>query len=420
VKTSRIGRIVAGSLCAGLLVAPALVIAGPIAGREEHVVTGTILLAFASGWALLALLSRRAGQPQWWSLGPAAFLGAAGAALVTFAPSSSTLDALGWIWPPALLAVVVAVVIRVRRTLQSRARTVVVYPVLLGYALCAAGGGYETAREFFKRRMHAAPGQLIDVGGRRLHVQCAGSGSPTVVLESGLGETGAYWRWIQAELAADTRVCTYDRAGRGWSDAAAGPQDGIAVAADLHTLLERARIRGPFVLVGHSSGAQYVRIFAGQHPADVAGIVLLDGQPAEAFEGLPTFPAFYRVFRRVSPILPSLARVGAGRLLLDDEHASAAGFRSMRDEFAELPASLAEARSARSFGNLPLVVLTAARDAMAGWLPLQDSLAALSSNSSHRVVPFTHNGLVVDPAAARVSSQSIRDVVHAARSGSRL
>ena len=87
------------------------------------------------------------------------------------------------------------------------------------------------------------------------------------------------------------------------------------MATDLHILLDRAHVPGPFVLVGHSSGAQYVRIFAGRYPEQVAGMVLLDGQPAEAFESLPIFPVFYNVFRRVFALLPSVARLGVGRLL---------------------------------------------------------------------------------------------------------
>jgi pimeloyl-ACP methyl ester carboxylesterase len=182
------------------------------------------------------------------------------------------------------------------------------------------------------------------------------------------------------------------------------------------------------VLVGHSSGAQYVRIFAGRYPEQVAGMVLLDGQPAEAFEGLPAYPAFYNRFRRIFALLPSLARLGVGRLVPADRglpqpardvqrrhHVSARLYRSLRDEFAELPASLAQARSFQSLGHRPLVVVTAVQDALAGWLPLQDRMAALSTNSSHRVVPWTHDALITDQTAARTSSQAIRDVVHAVR-----
>jgi pimeloyl-ACP methyl ester carboxylesterase len=428
-ETRHIGRMVTGCLVGGLVVALALVL-GPIAGAQEHVITGTILLTFAASWALLATLSMRwTGQPQRWAFAPAAFMGLAGAAPLVFAPNGEVVDALGWVWPPLFLALLAGTVVRVHRDLHSRVRMLLVYPLLGVYALCALGGSYETIREALDRRI-VAPGLLVDVGGHRLHLRCAGSGSPTVLLESGLGETGAYWGWILPAVSSDTRVCVYDRAGRGWSDPAPLPQDGVAVATDLHNLLDRAQVPGPFVLVGHSSGAQYVRIFAGRYPEQVAGMVLLDGQPAEAFEGLPSYPAFYGAFHRIFAVLPTLARLGVGRVLVQADvdlpaaardvqrvhHASARLYRSLRDEFEELPTALAQARSFQSLGDRPLVVVTATQDSQAGWLPLQDRMAMLSTNSCHRVVPYTHNALVTDRTAAQTSIHAIDDVVHAVRS----
>jgi pimeloyl-ACP methyl ester carboxylesterase len=428
-ETRHIGRIVTGCLVGGLIAAAGLVL-GPVAGAQEPVITGTILLTFAASWALLATFSMRwTDQPQRWAFAPAAFMGLAGAALVIFAPGGEIVDALGWGWPPLFLALLAGTIARVRRNLHSRARVWLVYPLLGVYALCALGGAYETIREALDRRI-VAPGQLVDVGGHRLHLRCAGSGTPTVLLESGLGESSAYWGWILPAVARDTRVCVYDRAGRGWSDPVSAPQDGDAVAADLHTLLVRASVPGPFVLVGHSSGAQYVRIFAGRYPDQVTGMVLLDGQPADAFEGLPSYPTFYRVFHRIFAVLPTLARLGVGRVAVHPyvdlptsaremqrvHYASARFYLSVRDEFDELPASLAEARSFQNLGDRPLVVVTAAQDAQAGWLPLQDGLARLSTNSSHRVVPCTHIALVTDQTAAQLSVQAIRDVLRAVRS----
>jgi hypothetical protein len=162
-------------------------------------------------------------------------------------------------------------------------------------------------------------------------------------------------------------------------------------------------------------------------------MVLLDGQPAEAFESLPTFPSFYNVFRRVIPLLPSLSRLGIGRLIyhagFDNlpaqardmqrlSYSSARAARSLSDEFAELPTSLQQARSYQSLGDRPLVVVTAALDALVGWLPLQDEMATLSTNSSHRVVPYTHDSLITDQTAAETSSQAIRDVIDAVRKSS--
>lgn len=429
--TQPIGRIVVGCLTAGVLVALALVTIGPVAGAQEHLITGTVLLAFAASWALLATLSiLRTDRPQRWAALPAGWMALAGAALIVCAPNGRALEMLGWVWPPLLLALVAAAAIRAHQDLHSRTRGWVVYPLLAVYALSALGAGYQTVAEFLDRRTRPAPGELVDVGGHRLHLLCVGSGRPTVILESGLGEAAAYWGWISTAVARDAKVCAYDRAGRGWSDPAGAAQDGIAVATDLHILLDRAHVTGPFVLVGHSSGAQYVRIFASRYPEQVAGMVLLDGQPPEVFESLPVFPVFYNVFRRVSALLPSVARLGVGRLLYhggfdglpaearDMErftYSSARAARSLRDEFAELPTSLAQARSFQSLGDRPLVVVTAARDAEAGWLPLQDRMATLSTNSSHRVVPYTHDALVTDQTAAQSSIGAIRDVVHAVR-----
>jgi hypothetical protein len=162
-------------------------------------------------------------------------------------------------------------------------------------------------------------------------------------------------------------------------------------------------------------------------------MVLLDAQPTEAFEGLPAYPAFYSTFRRISALLPSLARLGVGRLIPPDRalpepardiqhlhHASSRLYRSLRDEFAELPTSLAQARSFQNLGDRPLVVVTATRDALDGWLPLQGRMARLSTSSSHRLVPYTHDALVTHRTAAEASTQAIRDVLHAVRSATLL
>lgn len=432
--THPIGRIVAGCLAAGLVAALGLA-AGPLAGTEEFVITGVVLLTFAASWALIAVMAqRRTRQPQRWAALPATFMAVAGAGVLAFAPGGAALDALSWIWPPLFLVLLGATAIRMHRDLHSRSRGWVVYPVLAVYAACAIGAGSQAVRDARDRRQ-PAPGQLIDVGGYRLHLECAGSGAPAVILESGLGETADYWAWIVAAVAPDTTVCAYDRAGRGWSDPAGAPQDGVAVARELRTLLDRGGVRGPLVLVGHSSGAQYVRIFAGRYPEQVAGMVLLDGQPAEALESLPSYPAFYNLLRRALALLPSLARFGVAQLVdpagydglpvaaldrLHLTHRSARLYRSLRDEVLELPTSLAQARSFQSLGDRPLIVVTATRGAMTGWLPLQEAMAALSTNSRHEAVPYEHAELVTNEIAAQASSRAIRDVVGAVRSATPL
>ena len=162
------------------------------------------------------------------------------------------------------------------------------------------------------------PGQLIDVGGHRLHLNCTGSGSPTVVLEPGAGAMSSALGWITPAVARDTRVCVYDRAGRGWSEPADTPQDGAQIATDLHTLLQRGNVPGPYVLAGHSFGGLYALTFAARYPDEVAGMVLVDStapaprpNPATAS---PDDAGSYDFMGRVSALVSTSARLGLGRL----------------------------------------------------------------------------------------------------------
>lgn len=430
VGTRHIGPIVAGCIIIGIVAAIVLVL-GPFAGAEEHVITGMVLLALAFGWALLLALSVRTDQPQRWAAAPAGFIALVGVGLLIFAPNANVLDGLGWVWPPALMALVIWMTARVRHDLRSRSRPWLLYPVFGLLTLAAVGGAYETVRESIDRSAIAMPGQLVDVGGHRLHMHCTGSGSPTVVLETGLGEPSSSWGWIAPAVARSTKVCVYDRAGRGWSEPAAGPQDGIAVANDLHTLLNRGHIDQPYVLVGHSLGGLYMLTFAARYPDQVAGIVLLDATSPEAFTKLPSYPAFYATYRRISALFPSLARMGVARLVYrfsfgtlpsqarDEERAfwsTARLARSLRDELAEAPTAMKQAQSLKSLGDRPLFVITAASGAQSGWQAAQDDLAKLSANSVHRVLPnATHASLIFDEGGAAVSSQAIRDVVESVR-----
>jgi len=437
IRKGRVGLIVAGSLITGFVVALVLVI-GPFGGAQEHVIMGTALLGWALGWALLAVLSTRwSNQPQRWAIVPASLMAVAGACLLIFAPDANAMNLLGWIWPLALIALAVWMTVQARRTLRSITRRLILYPLCVGLVVAGVGGGYETIQEQVDRSTTAMPGQLVDVGGRRLYLHCTGSGSPTVVLVSGLAETSVYWGgWIAPAVAQNTTVCAYDRAGQGWSDPPAGPQDGAAVATDLHTLLANAQIPGPYVLVGHSTGGAYARVFAARYPDQVAGMVFLDSQPNEAFTGLPDFPSQYSILRRASALFPSLARLGVFRLVnqfasdplpvptRDEESAliSTANLnRIQRDEFAELPMTLKEAAALTTLGDRPLVVVTAGKGAQAGWLPLQDKMTGLSANSAHRVLPDTdHPSLIHDKVGAAQASQAILDVVASVRSGTPL
>ena len=431
-----VALVVLGCLGAGLLLAVILVLL-PFAGARENVISGAVILAFAFGWASLAILSVRfTDQPQRWAALPTILSALVGIVLLLW-PGSVTHDAVGWLWPIPLLVLVAWMVVQSRKHLHSRARSWLLYPVFGVLALSAIGGAYEMVQEHIDRGQYTMPGRLVDVGDHRLHIYCTGSASPTVILEAGLGEPSSMMSgWIQPDVSQDTRVCAYDRAGRGWSEPAEGPQDGIAVATDLHTLLDRSGENGPFVLAGHSAGGAYVLNFANLYPDDVAGIVLLDSMHPEQRARLEGWEAFYQTFRRASALLPSLSRVGVGRLIYlnyaadlptkarGEERAfwpTARHLRSLRDEFSELPTALLQAGDLKTLGDKPLVVVTAGKGAKAGWQPLQDALAALSSNSLHRNIPdATHTMLTEDEGAAQMSSQAIRDAVKSVRTATEL
>ena len=131
---------------------------------------------------------------------------------------------------------------------------------------------------------YANPGQLVDIGARKLNLRCSGEGSPVVVLEAGALTDSLTWRAVQPLVAKETRVCSYDRAGYGFSDDGPAPRDIDADAADLAALIKSAKLATPVVLVGHSLGTNIVRRFADKHAGDVAGLVLVDPPPQHTSE----------------------------------------------------------------------------------------------------------------------------------------
>jgi pimeloyl-ACP methyl ester carboxylesterase len=431
-----IAWIVALSFAATILLALVLALV-VVPGAAENVIAAVVLFALATGATLLSMLSARwSDQPQRWALRAAGGLALAGTLLLLW-PDVVTTAAFAWGAPLLLLALVGWTTLRVRRDLDSRVRAWLVYPVLSVSAFAAVAGGYEALQEPLDRRANPMSGQLVDVGeGRRMYLSCMGSGSPLVVLVPGAGEPSSVWGLIAPEVALDTRVCVYDRAGRGWSDAAAEVQDGDAIAADLRALLTNADEAGPYVVVGHSFGGLYARSFAARYPDQTAGMVLLDASDPGMFTRLPTYPFFYEADRRVSALFPSLARVGVGRLVYGSDYQSlprgsasqqrmfwftARQARSFRDEWAAAPRAMQQADTLVTLGGRPLMVVTALQGAQQGWEVLQQEQASLSTNSSHWSLPnATHSSLVLEAANAAVSSRAIREVVNAVRTSQRL
>jgi len=163
--------------------------------------------------------------------------------------------------------------------------------ILLGLlaliVLLALGGAtYEAIMAAGDSKRYPPPGQLVDVGGYRLHLHCIGQGSPTVVLDTGLGAFSLDWGAVQPHIATSTRVCAYDRAGLGWSDPGPTPRSPQQFVAELHALLTKGGVEGPYVLVAHSISGKTARLFASQHPDEVAGMVLVDARHEHVDEHL--------------------------------------------------------------------------------------------------------------------------------------
>ncbi|WP_218031278.1 alpha/beta fold hydrolase [Nocardioides psychrotolerans] len=382
---------------------------------------------------MLAVLSTRlTDQPQRWALAPAAFMAFGGLLLVGFA--SSLPQVFDGAWPPALLALVIWMIIRSRRQLRSRSARCLIYPVFAVLALSSVGGGYETVSGAADAQDYPMPGELVDVGGHSLHLNCTGSGSPTVVLEAGGGEMSSSFGWIAPDVSRATRVCVYDRAGHGWSEPADTPQDGAQVATDLHILLDRAQVPRPYVIAGHSFGGLYVLAFADRYPDDVAGMVLVDSTlPKSAADptATPDDEASYDGVARVSALVATTARLGLGRLIgladfgslpprsRDELRATTATddhVRATVEEYLTATASMGQAAALDDFGDKPLVVLTAGSGSDAYWIAAHDDLAGLSSNSDHRTIDgATHSMLIHDEDDARATTRAILDVVSSVR-----
>jgi pimeloyl-ACP methyl ester carboxylesterase len=323
-----------------------------------------------------------------------------------------------------------------------------IFLTLLGFVIVLSllGMTYQYVSTQADKKKYPAPGQLIDIGGYRLHLYCTGEstdGSPTVILEQGLGGMSPAWALIQPEVAKVTRVCAYDRAGLGWSDPAPKdtPRDGQQVASELHTLLQKANIPGPYVMVGHSSGGLYVLSFAHQYPTDVVGMALLDSSHPDQWN-TPVAQELYKSNARLYSITSTLARLGVLRLralsqpklgLPDLPNKELLAFNSATQdwdeqakEFFATPDIDNEVRAAGSLGNLPLFVLTATdhggpAEMERTWQGLQNQLAGLSTNSVHKVLEGArHESLWADPKYTGESVTAILKVVVAAQSNTPL
>jgi pimeloyl-ACP methyl ester carboxylesterase len=285
--------------------------------------------------------------------------------------------------------------------------------------LLLAGFIFEPMAEAADAKAYPPPGQLVDVGGYRLHINCTGSGSPTVVIDAGLGDWSTTWAgYVQPEVAKTTRVCTYDRAGMGWSEAGPLPRDAAQLSKELHTLLQNAHIPGPYVLVGHSFGGLVVRVFAHDYSSEVSGVVLIESMTPEQFTRLPA-DGQSQSGSQSQPfsLQAALARFGVVRLLVklpalapavpaNEEayyplYVRPLSLQTTTNESQAMPAAGAQAAVVKTFGDLPLIILTARLNAIPVWQERQTDQLQLSSNSRQLFAENSgHNVQVDEPDAA--------------------
>ena len=317
--------------------------------------------------------------------------------------------------------------------------------VALTVVVIVSGIAFEQWSRWSVSRDYKPVGQLFEVDGSKMHLNCSGKGAPTVVFESGLGDDSTSWSDIHPEIAKTTRVCSYDRVGRLWSDGSNEAVTAVGTAARLHGLLNIASVAPPYVVVGHSLGGPLVMVFADQYPRDVVGAVLVDSAHPDQFKRYPpevdelnNIDGWDRVLFTIK------AETGLMRLSMSGvydgisyEDLASVKYRpqSMPAIFAEMDAldqMIADAGETTVFGEMPLIILSAGslpRELPPEFTPeimsqfekahaeMQIELASLSTRGEQRVIAdashYIHYG---NPDAVILA---IRDVVTAAQESGR-
>lgn len=320
--------------------------------------------------------------------------------------------------------------------------------VILILVLALTGIVYQalaTAKDLYK---YPPPGNLVDMGGYQLHINCIGEGNPTVIMDYGLGGLSLVWSLVQPEVAKFTRVCTYDRAGYAWSTNSHKTRSSQQMVQELHTLLNHARIEGPYVLVGHSLGGLNVRLFASQYPEEVVGIVLVDAVPANVYSRLaPEWKNHMAATQRMFSTLSTISRLGLLRLLVQLRGTEAAPnfvkklpsevqpvilakflpktFNTAITENQLMESSAQQVSNQELLKNLPLVVLShgvnmfsnlsneQADQAEQIWQELQVEMANLSSKGSLKIAQNSSHDIHIDQ--PQLVIDAIRQVIDVAR-----
>jgi pimeloyl-ACP methyl ester carboxylesterase len=324
-----------------------------------------------------------------------------------------------------------------------RHRALIVIPiVILAVALlCFAGYAYNTVASIRLARSHPVPGSFYTVDGGLMHIDCTGEGTPTVILESGIGDDWLIWQAVQPELSVVTRVCSYDRFGLGWSEPSSGVRDAVSIAAQLHTLLNIAKISGPLLLVGHSGGGLYIRAFAANYPENVVGMVFVDATSTNLYAAIPEatetvsqrrdrhHEAQWRAFEEaigwtrltgecgpdVPPPLKSFADLDAAEECRPIYEMSSLG------EHDEMQRSAEEVAKLTCCGRLPTLIISQDPDRQQpGWGPqnmsenriwgdLQEQMKSLSACSQRIIARSSGHHVMID--RPEVIVRNLRDLV---------
>lgn len=308
--------------------------------------------------------------------------------------------------------------------------------VVFSFATALAGASAKAELE----RTSRVPGQLVDVGGYRLHIHCIGSGSPTVVLDAGNNDFSVQWYLIEPKVAEFTRVCVYDRAGLGWSEPSPRPRTIQVMTNELHTLLKNANVPEPYVLVGHSFGGLNVRAFARAYRDQVRGIVLVDSAHEEQFGRVP---ALRRVADQAIAQFRVLATMSAvGLLAMSPEQIPDRGLQGIalshyravlattryfdgaatETEGIVVNFTTPNAEKISGLGDLPLVVISRGlADPLPGvsasdnqqyeesWQAMQAELVRLSSNSRKMIAK--QSGHYIQLAQPQLVVEAIRQMI---------